>query len=182
MQAFHPHWRYPNLTLLILSLVATYLLLRNGLLHPIVEYMGTLGYVGVLFTGLFFVSTFTIAPAAAALFTFARELNPLAVAVIGGFGAMIGDYIAMRFIRERLLEELNPILRALHLYRRVDILHSKYFAWLSPVIGAAIIASPFPDEAGLILLGASKISWGRMMLVTFILNAAGIFLIALVAR
>ena len=165
-----------------MSLVITYLLLRNGLLHPIVEYMGTLGYVGVLFTGLFFVSTFTVAPAAAVLYVFAQELNPLAVAVIGGFGAMLGDYVAMRFIRERLLEELNPILRALHLYRKINILHSKYFAWFSPVVGAAIIASPFPDETGLILLGASKISPSKLLALTFLLNTTGILFIALVAK
>lgn len=175
-------WRYPNLTLLILSLLVAYILLRNGLLHPFVEYMGELGYFGVFIAGLFFVSTFTIAPAAAVLFVFAGALNPFLVAVIGGAGAMIGDYVAMRFIREGLVEELSPILRALHLYRRINILHTKYFAWLAPVIGAAIIASPFPDEAGLILLGASKIPLSRLMLITFLLNTVGIFLIALAAR
>ena len=182
MHSFHPHWRYPNLTLLTLSLIATYLLLRNGSLYNVVNSLGELGYLGIFVTGLFFVSTFTVAPAAVVLFTFAQELNPLAVALVGGLGAMVGDYLAMRFIRDRLFKELNPFLKTLHLYRPVNILHSKYFAWFGPVVGAAIIASPFPDEAGLVLIGASKISAGRLLLITYLLNAGGIFLIALAAQ
>src|SRR3989338_5855039 len=182
MHSFHPHWRYPNLTLLVLSLIATYFLLRNGNLHNVINSLGELGYLGVFVTGLFFVSTFTVAPAAAVLFTFAQDFNPLVVALIGGLGAMVGDYVAMRFIRDRLFNELNPFLRALHLYHPVNILHSKYFAWFGPVVGAAIIASPFPDETGLILLGASKISPIRLLIITYLLNAIGIFLIALAAN
>jgi len=181
MHSFHPHWRFPNLTLLLLSLLVTYLLLRNGLLHQAIEYLGTFGYIGVFLAGMFFVSTFTVAPAAVILFTFAEGLNPLTVALIGGLGAMIGDYLALRFIRDRLLEELNPFLKALRLYRPINILHSRYFAWFSPVIGAVIIASPFPDEVGLVLLGVSKISPLKLLGLTFVLNATGIFLIALAA-
>lgn len=182
MHSFHPHWKYPNLTFLVFSLIATYFLLRNGWLHPAVEYLGGTGYLGVFVAGLFFTSTFTVAPAAAILYAFAQELNPYLIAVIGGAGAMIGDYVAMRFIREQLMAEISPFLKMLHIYKPVDIFHSKYFAWLAPVVGAAIIASPLPDEAGLVLLGASQVSLARLMTVMFLMNTAGIFLITLAAR
>lgn len=178
----HPHWRYPNLTLLFVSLVVTLYLLTNGYLDHLTSSLGNFGYVGVFIAGFLFVSTFTIAPAAAILFGFGESLDPLLVAGIGGMGAALGDYLAYLFIRDRLFAELNPVLKMFHLYRRVDILHTKYFAWLAPVVGAAIIASPLPDEIGLSLLGLKKITFGRFVAFTFCLNAIGIFLIALAAH
>lgn len=178
----HRHWRYPNLTLLIISLVVTFFLLTNGYLDQLTSKLGNLGYLGVFIAGFLFVSTFTIAPAAAILFEFSKSLDPYLVAGIGGAGAAIGDYFAYIFIRDRLFAELNPVLKMFHLYRRVDILHTKYFAWLAPVVGAAIVASPLPDEIGLSLLGLKKITFGRFIALAFLLNAIGIFLIALAAR
>lgn len=178
----HPHWKYPNLTLLIISLLVTILLLLNGHIEQLTNVLNNLGYIGVLFTGMLFVSTFTVAPAAVVLFEFSRSLDPLLVALVGGAGATFGDYIAYRFIRDRLFAELSPILKMFHLYRRVDILHTKYFAWLAPVIGAAIIASPFPDEIGLSLLGLKRIKPIMFLVLAFFLNSIGIFIIALAAQ
>jgi len=36
------------------------------------------------------------------------------------------------------------------------VLYLKYLSWSLPVIGAVIIASPFPDELGISLMGFSK--------------------------
>lgn len=178
----HHRWKYPNITLLFISLAVTVFLLTNGWLGLATAGLGTLGYVGVFIAGFFFVSTFTIAPAAAVLFEFGKTLDPVAMALVGGAGAAIGDYLAYHFIRDRLFAELNPILKMLHLYRRVNILHTKYFGWLAPVIGAAIIASPLPDEIGLSLLGLKKINPGRFMALALLLNALGIYVIAVAAN
>lgn len=174
--------KYPNLTLLFASLVVAYLLYRSGLLHSVVTRLGAFEFVGLFVTGMFFVSTFTIAPAIAVLLAFVQDYNPFVVAIIGGLGASLGDYLAMIYVRDKLLDEINPLLKALHIYRRINILHSRYFAWLAPAIGAAIVASPLPDELGLVLLGASKISRLRLTIIVFLLNSAGILLIALAAR
>lgn len=178
----HPRWKYPNITLLLVSLVTTVFLLSNGFFDHFTAGLGTLDYLGVFIAGFFFVSTFTIAPAAAILFQFAQRLDPVLVAIIGGLGAAIGDYLAYRFIRDRLFAELNPVLRALHLYRPINILHTRYFAWLGPVSGAVIMASPLPDEIGLSLLGLKKISFGRFVVLAFLLNALGIYVIAMAAN
>jgi len=174
----HRHWRFPNLTLLSLSLLVAFGILKLGSTETIVETISVLGYFGVFLAGLFFVSTFTIAPAAAVLTLLSQELDPIMIGIVGGAGAMIGDYLAMTFIRDRLMKELNPLLRTLHIYRPINILHSKYFVWLSPVIGAIIIASPLPDEIGLSLLGLTKISTKKFLLLAFILNSIGIFLLS----
>lgn len=167
---------------MVLSLLLALLLLRLGTLDSYIGHFGNYGYVGAFILGFFFVSTFTVAPSAAAIFILARDLNPLITALLGGLGAMIGDYLAMRFIKDRLFTELNPILKALHIYRPVSIIKSPYFAWLAPVAGAIVIASPLPDELGLTLLGVTKISTAKFLALAFGLNSLGIFIIALAAR
>jgi len=175
-------WRYANIVLLLLSLVIAGVIIRYDQDRLLDKAIGQLGYFGVFISGVLFVSTFTVAPAAALLFEFARNLNPATVALAGGLGAAIGDYFTYRFIRDKIFTELNPVLKTLHLYRRIDILHTKYFAWLAPVLGTVIIASPFPDELGLSLLGLKKIKQSVFLLIVFIINSVGIYLIALAAR
>ncbi len=181
MFGLHKHWHYPNLTLLGISIALTAWLFYSGQIEQLVASFGNLGYVGVFLAGLMFVSTFTIFPATAILFAFSKELPTLPVALIGASGAMTMDYLAFRFIRDHLLEELNPFLKMLRIYRPVNILKTKYFAWLAPVVGAIIIASPFPDELGLTLLGLTRISAERFIALTFCLNFTGILLISLAA-
>jgi len=176
------HWRYPNITLLFISLIVAYFLYRWGWLHTAVTRLGSFEVLGILFAGALFVSTFTIAPAAVMLLAFAQDYNPFFVALVGGAGAVLGDYLVMNYVRERLLEEINPFLKMLHIYRRVNILHSKHFAWFTPALGAAIIASPFPDELGLILLGASKVSRFKLVALIFIMDVLGILFLTLAAR
>lgn len=182
MLGLQKHWHYPNLTLLAISVAATVWLFYSGHLGGVVALFGKLGYLGVFLAGLMFVSTFTILPATAILFAFAQGLPALPVALVGAAGAMIMDYLAFRFIRDHLLAELNPFLKMLRIYRPVNILRTKYFAWLAPVVGAIVIASPLPDELGLTLLGLTKISASRFITLTFTMNFVGILLIALAAR
>jgi hypothetical protein len=49
------------------------------------------------------------------------------------------------------------------------------------VFGAVIIASPLPDEAGVSLLSLSKLKNWQFILLSFVLNATGIFIIVTLA-
>jgi uncharacterized membrane protein YdjX (TVP38/TMEM64 family) len=62
------------------------------------------------------------------------------------------------------------------------ILHSKYFSWTVPFLGALIIISPLPDEIGVSMMGISSIDTRRFALLSFVLNCIGVFLVAFVAR
>ena len=59
----------------------------------------------------------------------------------------------------------------------MHLVHTKYFSWTLPILGAIIIASPLPDEMGVGLMGISKLKTSKFILLSFILNAIGIFLI-----
>jgi hypothetical protein len=51
-----------------------------------------------------------------------------------------------------------------------------------PTIGAIIIISPFPDEIGVALMGLTRMNKLSFLVLTYILNSVGIFILALVAR
>jgi hypothetical protein len=175
-------WRYKNTTLLVIGLAIFFYLAGTPTVDNLIKQAGTYGYVGAFITGIFFVSTFTAAPAGLILFNLADNLHPYEVALIAGLGAMVGDYIIFRLVKDRLLDELQPILGKLQTPFMRSLFSTPYFAWLLPFIGAALIASPLPDEAGVSMLGLSKIKRWQFFAVTYTLNAIGIFLIVSAAK
>lgn len=175
-------WRYKNTLLLVLSLIGFYYLLQLPVTDGAIRQIGNLGYLGAFLAGMFFVSTFTVAPAGLVLYRLAENLHPVEVALLAGLGAMVGDYIIFRFMKDRVFEELAPLFRQLHTPYVRTLFRSPYFAWLLPLIGALVIASPVPDEVGVSMLGLSKIRPWQFFAVTFTLNALGIFLVVTAAH
>ena len=172
------HWKYKNLTFLLLSLVLAFFVFRNETLHGFLLHLGNFGYVGAFLAGILFVSTFTVATGAIILLVLAETLSPIEIGVIAGLGAVVGDFAIFRFVKDDLEREVNQI------YNKIDgnhhlkkVFHTKYFSWTLPVIGAVIIASPLPDEVGVSLMGISKLKTYQFLLISFILNAIGIFLV-----
>ncbi|MCA9346228.1 hypothetical protein KC960_01945 [Candidatus Saccharibacteria bacterium] len=171
------YWRFKNTLLLFISLVGFYFLTRTNLVDNALNKVGSLGYFGAVIAGIFFVSTFTVAPAAVVIFHMAEVLHPLEIALLSGFGAMIGDYFVFRYVKDRVFQELLPIARKLHTPRMKALFKSPYFIWILPVVGAFVIASPLPDEVGVGMMGMSKIKRWQFFVLAFVLNAVGIFII-----
>lgn len=172
------HWRYKNLTCLFLSLVVAFFVFRNETLHAFLLQLGTFGYVGAFVAGMLFVSTFTVATGAIILLVLAKTLSPIEIGLVAGLGAVVGDLAIFRIVKDDLAQEIKLIYNHIdkdHHFKKV--LHSKYFSWTLPVVGALIIASPLPDEIGVSLMGISKLKTYQFLLVSFILNAIGIFLV-----
>ncbi|MBI2589118.1 hypothetical protein HYW35_02865 [Candidatus Saccharibacteria bacterium] len=175
-------WHYKNTTLLVLSLVVFFFLVKTPQVDNLIRQVGTLGYVGAFIAGTFFVSTFTVAPAAVILYHLADSLHPLEIAILAGLGAMVGDYIIFKYLKDKIFVELRPsFMKHGRPYIRI-LYRSPYFAWMLPVFGAFIIASPFPDEVGVGILGLSKIRRWQFFLLSLVLNATGIFLVVSFAR
>lgn len=155
---------------------------QTPLLDQFISQIGAFGYIGAFIVGVFFVSTFTVVPASVVLFHLAQLDNPYIVAFVAGLGAMIGDQLVYLFIKDKLFEEWRFFFRKLKFNKVKKLFHSPYFAWVLPLFGAIIIASPLPDELGVGLMGASKIKKGQFLFLTFILNTVGILLIVLSSR
>ncbi len=175
-------WKYKNTALLVVSVVAFFWLARTPQVDAAIKSVGNLGYLGAFITGLFFVSTFTVAPAAVVLFHLAGQLHAVEIALLAGAGAMVGDYFIFRFMKERVFAELMPLASKLQTPRMKVLFKSPYFAWVLPVVGAFVIASPLPDEVGVSMMGLSKVKQWQFFLLAFALNAVGIFLVVTAAQ
>lgn len=175
-------WPYRNTALLLVSLGLLFYFADSDFVVGLIQRVGDLGYLGAFITGIFFVSTFTVAPALLVLFYLAELLNPLPVAVLAGSGAVIGDYLIFRFLKDRVFQELAPLIHYLGNNSFTMIFKTPYFAWFTPLVGAAIIASPLPDEVGVGILGVSKLKNWQFLMLSFGLNSVGILIVLLAVR
>jgi len=170
-------YRYKNLTFFFLSLLIALFISKFELFHTFLLGLGELGYFGAFIAGMLFVSTFTVATGAIILLVLAERLSPLEIGIVAGLGAVVGDITIFRLIKDHILEEVTPIYNHFGGKHVTSLFHTKYFSWTLPVIGAIIIATPFPDEIGVSLMGISKMKTYQFLVISFILNALGIFLV-----
>ncbi len=173
----YPSRRRKNLLILAISIALAVILSRQTFFHQGLLSLGNFGYLGGFVGGALFASSFTVAFSLVILATLAEDLSPVILALVAGAGAMLGDLMILRFWREEISRDLEPIYNQLgggHLRR---LLHTRYFSWTLPIIGAVIIASPLPDEIGISLLGISKMPTKKFLLLSYGLNTLGILLI-----
>lgn len=178
---YYRSWRYRNTVLLLLSLALLYYFADSELVRTTITKIGELGYIGAFITGIFFVSVYTVAPASVVLYHLADLSNPLLITLIASAGAVLGDYLILRFLKDRVFHELDPMVKYMGGSYLGKMFHTPHFAWLVPFIGAVIIASPLPDELGISMLGLSKIGNWPFVVLAFLLNAVGIFIIVTAA-
>ncbi len=170
-------FKYKNLTFAFLGIVFAFFLSKSPEFHQFLLQVGDLGYFGAFLAGILFVSTFTFATGAVILFILAETLTPWELGLIGGLGGVLGDFLIFKFIRNDLEKEIELIYKHFGGNHLSKILHTRYFSWTLPVIGAIIIASPIPDEIGISLMGISKISTYKFLIIAFFLDFIAVFLI-----
>ncbi len=171
-------FKYKNLTLLCFSLIAALILYKNESFHSFLLHLGGFGYLGAFIAGVLFVSTFTAATGILMLLVLAEQLSLFEIGVIAGFGAVIGDILIFRYVKNGLSSEINSLYTFFdHDHHLKKILYSRYFSWSLPVVGAALIASPLPDEIGVSLMGLSKMKMSHFVILSFCLNTAGIMIV-----
>ena len=170
-------WKYKNLTLIFFSILLTLTLLQFEIIHTTLLSFGNLGYLGAFLAGMLFVSTFTVSIGSVILLILAENLSAVELGIIAGFGAVTSDFLIFRFVKNNLASEVELIYNHFGGKHLHHLAHSKYFSWFFPVFGAIIIASPLPDELGVSLMGISKMRSYQFLILSFILNATGIFLI-----
>lgn len=170
----HRSWKHQNLVHIIVGIVVAVFLSQNAAFHQFFLHLGSLSYFGAFAAGILFVSTFTVSIATVILFSLAQELHPLALAVIAGAGAVVGDYLIMRVIGNNLKTEIRQYPHHKQLHKLEHLIHTKYFNWILPVIGAVIIASPLPNELGITLIGLTNMHKIRFIFLSYFLNTIGI--------
>jgi hypothetical protein len=171
-----------DLALVVVSVVVAILIVRTGTVHTLTASLYDLNFFGSFLAGMLFTSVFTTAPAIAILGELSQTNSIAGVVLFGALGAMVGDYLIFRFVRDRISRDFAYLTRGSKALRVPALLKSGVFRFVTPLIGALIIASPFPDELGLTMLGFSKIKPRTFFLISFTFNALGILGIAWVAN
>jgi hypothetical protein len=172
-----------DLSIIVLSILIAVLLVKTNILSDILNSASGVNTFGSLIAGMFFTSVFTTAPAVVTLGEIAHNNSIFLTAFWGAIGAVIGDLIIFQFIRDELSEHLVIILKHNSLWKRVRVLFKlKYFRWLTFMLGGLILASPFPDELAVSLLGFAKMKNSTFVLISLAFNFLGILLIGIVAK
>lgn len=174
-------WR--DIAIIILSVMGAAILVKTSVLIRILTSTQELEWLGSFIAGMFFTSVFTTAPAIVTLAEIAQAHSIISTALFGAGGAVMGDLIIFRFVRDRLLEHLTELIKHQGAGKRIGaLLRLKHFRWITLLVGGMIIASPLPDELAISLLGLSKTRTSLFVLLSFTFNFIGILLIGLMAK
>ncbi|PJE74575.1 MAG: hypothetical protein COV01_00910 [Candidatus Taylorbacteria bacterium CG10_big_fil_rev_8_21_14_0_10_41_48] len=132
--------------------------------------------------GLFFTSVFTTIPAVVFLGKLALIGDPVVIAIAGGIGAVIGDLIIFRFIRDHLTADLKSLLSENAKIHLSHVFEFRFFRWFMAMLGAIVISSPLPDEIGLAMMGMTKMRTIVFVPISFICNSLGILMFVYAAQ
>ncbi len=172
-----------DIIIVVLSIFAAVVLVQTQILAQILASTQEFKLIGSFVAGMFFTSIFTTTPSIVALGEIAQMQPVLHVAFLGALGALIGDLIIFRFIKDRLSDHLMELMKHQVAGTKLKFRHHlTFFKYLTFFVGGIIIASPLPDEVGIGLLGLSKMNMKLFIPIAFLGNFVGILLIGIVAN
>ena len=173
---------FRDLAIVVISVLVAIVLVQSDTIEKIVTLSEEFKFLSAFLAGIFFISIFTVAPAVVILIKLMQANSLVAISFFAALGAVVGDLVIFRFIKNNLTDDLIKFfkVRRKKWWQVFFQLHRFKFKWLLPVLGAIVIASPFPDEIGLAMMGFSKIKTSHFIILSFILNFIGILIIGLI--
>jgi hypothetical protein len=167
--------------ILIVSVIFAIWLGQSDALEKLLVATSNSRILGSFVGGLFFTSIFTTAPSIIILGEISQHTSAWLVAFFGALGALAGDMLMFKFLKDRLARDFYAVF---HIDMKREAHHFRLFRfrWLVTLIGALIIASPFPDELGLAILGFSNTNTKWVAPISYVFNFLGIAAIALLAK
>jgi len=171
-----------DLAIIAFSVLIAILMVKTGALKTLLVATQEIKFIGSFIAGIFFVSIFSAAPATVVFAEIAQSNSVFWMAFFGGIGALVGDLVIFRFIKDGLADDFLQLIRKTKSERFVSLFRLRLFKWLIPFIGALVVASPLPDELGLMMMGLSKMKTSLFMPISFFLNFLGILAIGLIVK
>ncbi len=171
-----------HIPIILLSIIVAIAIGRSNLVEQILQFGPQAHILAALVVGVMYSSFFTVAPATVAFVQLAQAgVSPLTLALIGGIGAMIADISIYQFIKFSMMDDITSYLQrhSQGMFAKVSKMKAMRYSLI--LIGAIVMATPFPDEIGLALMGIAKEKWTHIAVLGFTLNAIGIYIIALIA-
>ena len=174
-------FKYPKILGFALIAILSYLVFSNADVQSYFSHLNNWGYFGAFIAGTLFTFGFT-APISVGIFILLNPENIWLAGILGGFGAMLGDLVIFQFIRFsfmdefKRLEKTRPIKAASYLIDK--FLGQKIKVYLLYAFAGIIIASPLPDEAGVMMLASiTRIKIEVLAIISLIANTMGILVI-----
>lgn len=175
-------YQYKHTTVALLAIIGFVVALDTALVQAGLHYVEEMGIAGMFIAGMLFTSFFTAAPATVILVTMGGFYNPLEVAFYAGLGTVAGDWIILKVFEERVAYELKPLVKKFHLGKALRRIQSKRNRERTTLLGMFVIGSPLPDEVGIGLLGIAHLPTVSLLIITFLLNSAGILVLVLLTQ
>lgn len=177
-------FNYPKTFLLAIFIVLAYFMFSNPRVEAFVIHLGSLKYLGSFIAGLLFSFGFTT-PFAIGYFITSHPSNIILHGLIGGFGALISDMIIFKAIRFSFMDEFGRFKKTKAVkfvsMKMNHLFHKRVRNYLLFSIAGLIIASPLPDEVGVIMLaGLTKINQFNLAIISFTFNTLGIIIFLLI--
>lgn len=173
---------FVDMAVVAASIVFAIYIVKSGVVHAALSAAGEGILLASFVAGLGFTSFFTTAPAIAVLAELSQEGNIFLIAAMGALGAVLLDFVMFSFVRDRVAQDASALVRGKRWKGLRHLFKSRLMRRVLPVLGALVIASPFPDEIGLALMGVSKLSTPRFLLISYAMNFLGILLIGLTTQ
>jgi len=168
--------------LVVLGLVVSVSFIKTDVITGLAPFAADFATLVSFIVGTFFTSVLTTTPAIVAIAELSLYIPAWKLAFAGAAGAVCGDLLIFRFVRSPLAAYIVRSAAHPWMTRLGRTIARSPFWWIVPVLGAVIIASPLPDELGLIMMGLSHIRMGTFIVLAYTMNAAGIFAIATAAQ
>ncbi|MFA5107272.1 MAG: hypothetical protein WC497_03015 [Patescibacteria group bacterium] len=165
-----------SVSIFVTGLIITVIAIQFPAVRQYIGRIDQSGLMGAFFAGVLYALAFTSSMATVVFLNMPASISSLLVALIGGLGAAVYDVTVFVILRTQSRQGLLEALRS----RLSD--SKKLPSWLLTLSGLAILASPLPDELASGLLSFTKISAKKFIIISFLANVIGIYIISSVGR
>jgi len=174
-------FKYPKIAIFILFIAIAYIIFSSPGVGDFVNGLGDYGYLGNFIAGLLFSFGFTT-PFSVGFFILYHPNNIFLASVIGGFGALLSDLLIFRIVKFSFMDEFKRLEKTERIREMSDLIEyvfgHKIKNHLLYIFAGIVIASPLPDELGVIILaGLTKIRIRSFMIISFLFNTIGIYIL-----
>jgi hypothetical protein len=177
-EAFKKLKRYGNFFIFILTLLVTYLLVKNQ------EYISSLrvyGYIGGFISGMLIPFGWVAIPAFTTLFMLGKGLDTWTLTFTGTSGALMSNLFLLYWSRSLLknMEFLKKVRKEIWLFfvrsHFRNVVKSRYSHYIVPALASFIFASPLPNQWGITLLSLSEYETWKIILFVILFSFLEVF-------
>lgn len=167
--------KYKYTIIFIITFVVAFFVGRMSIFNNLMGSVSDTSKVIYTFiTGAFYSFSFTSGVAVVLFSKMTIKANEILLfSMVGALGGLLADLLILRFIKNVLFHELGHHVRNL-INRWTHNGIMKVFLFL---VGCVIVASPFPDEIGLTLMGLSKTNYMKTIALVYLIDVIGTFII-----